>query len=59
MATDAQIAHSRRKINNARGTSEQVSKEEENLIRELDSLRKELEKVKKSADAAQGEFIAS
>jgi len=54
VATEAQITHATRKLNNAQKTREEVGKSEENLRLRVNGLQKELVSVKKAADAAQG-----
>ena len=57
VATETQIIHSTRKINNVTKTKEEVARSEEKLAEKVNMLEKELASVRKAADAAQGRFI--
>ena len=54
VSTDAQLAHSRRKLNNAIKSKEALSKSETQLQTKLTSLQQELASVTKAAERAQG-----
>ena len=54
VSTEAQLAHSRRKLNNAIKSKETLSKSETQLQTKLTSLQQELVSVKKAAERAQG-----
>jgi structural maintenance of chromosome 1 len=54
MAIEASIAHSTRKMNNARQLREQVSKEVEKQATKLRGYQTDLQTVQKAADEAQG-----
>ena len=54
VSTEAQLAHSRRKLNNAVKSKETLSKSETQLQTKLTSLQEELVSVKKAAERAQG-----
>ncbi|KAF5373789.1 hypothetical protein D9758_000684 [Tetrapyrgos nigripes] len=53
VAADAQIAHSTRKINNAKKNKEDILKTQQDVQTRVNNLLSELETVKKAADAAQ------
>ncbi|EGO04101.1 hypothetical protein SERLA73DRAFT_102460 [Serpula lacrymans var. lacrymans S7.3] len=52
-ATEAQMKHSTRKIQNAQNTDEQLTKDAERQREKLTGLQKDLQDVRKAADAAQ------
>ena len=54
VSTEAQLAHSRRKLNNAIKSKETLSKSETQLQTKLTSLQQELASVTKAAERAQG-----
>jgi structural maintenance of chromosome 1 len=54
VSTEAQLAHSTRKINNAVKSKEALSKSETQLQAKVTSLQQELASVTKAAERAQG-----
>jgi structural maintenance of chromosome 1 len=54
VSTEAQLAHSTRKLNNAIKSKEALSKSENQLQAKLTSLQEELASVTKAAERAQG-----
>jgi structural maintenance of chromosome 1 len=58
VATDAQLKHASRKLQNAQNMGEQVTKDYQRQKEKLDGLRKDLTSVQKDANAAQGTTIS-
>jgi structural maintenance of chromosome 1 len=54
VSTEAQLAHSRRKLNNAIKSKEALSNSETQLQAKVSSLQQELASVTKAAERAQG-----
>lgn len=57
VATEAQIVHANRKMNNAAKNRDDLSKNKTQLETKVNALQQELSSVKKAAERAQGMFL--